>query len=235
MIFFLVLAIIIAVIAAIMLLRVGARVNFAEGELTVRANIAFVGFNVFPRPKKAKISKKQRQRGEEKKPRRGKKTKTAARAEKTPRSATQLARGAVRVLDKLRRRVLVKRLYVYYVHGGADDPYSAAMAFGGLSAALGLAAGALERVLHIRRYDIRESVDFLSSSSRIYAEAAVSLAVWEVISIAVAAFLLFVRSGKAKPAADAGDNATDKNSSKNTDTRAKPENKRGDLKPDKKV
>jgi hypothetical protein len=97
---------------------------------------------------------------------------------------------ALRVLAKLKRCVLVKRLCVHYVRGGGGDAFKAAMTYGGLSAAFGLAAGTLESALRVKRYDLRESVDFLADESKIYIDAAASLAVWEIISLAITALPL---------------------------------------------
>ncbi|MDR2615778.1 MAG: hypothetical protein LBC28_04270 [Oscillospiraceae bacterium] len=181
-----------AVITALLLLRVGVCFTSVPGSTTARVVVGFVGFTVFRRPEKRKGL-----RSASKKPRAPKRSKRRGKdvsEERRPRDVRALIEGSARLLGKLRRRVLVKRLYVRYVHSGLGDAYKAAMTFGGLSAALGLAAGTLESALRVRRYDMSEAVDFLAEKPVIYVDAAASLAVWEIIALATAAIALFLRS-----------------------------------------
>ncbi|MDR2420977.1 MAG: hypothetical protein LBD49_02595 [Oscillospiraceae bacterium] len=184
-------AIALAAVAALLLLRVGVGVTHIPGALTVRVTVGFVSFTVFRRPSGRKKPRARRGEG-----RRGKGGAGGAGKNRPPRSPREVLEAAARLLGKLRRRVLIKRLYVRYVHGGGGGAFSAAMAFGGISAALGLASGTLESAARVKRYDMSESVDFLVCEPEIYIDAAASLAVWEIISLAVSALILFSRSSK---------------------------------------
>jgi hypothetical protein len=178
------LAIVAAVVAALLLLRVGAQAEFSDGGLRVTARVGFVKIAVLPKKE------------------RGKKLDATQKApkkrEKSPGSAydfRKLISGAVKLLNALRRKILIKRLTVIYVQGGGDA-FTLAMTHGGVAAVFGMTQAALETAFRVKSYSLQTSVDYLAAEPRIYAEAAFSLAVWQVISLGISAIIVFIKAKK---------------------------------------
>lgn len=189
------LAIAAAAIAAILLLRVGAEAEYSDAGVSVRARVGFLRITVFPRKSKLKKSEKKRSK---KAPKKAKKKTPKKTAEKKPGPAydfRELIGGAASLLGKARRKLLIKRLTVWYVQGGGDA-FSMAMAHGGISAAFGMTQAALESAFKVRRYDLHTSVDFLAEEPRVYVRAIFSIAIWETISLGISALALLLRSKK---------------------------------------
>ena len=164
--------IILAAFAALVLtlafVRVGVDAEYANGDMTVSAKAAFLRFKVYPRRRDERKAKKRAKKGQA--------------AEKV--DIRGVARSAVRVLTKLRRKVLIKQLTVAHIAGGRDNPSSAAVTYGALTAALGVTQEVLESAFKVRRYDLYANVNFNARETSVYVRAALSIAVWEIIYIA---------------------------------------------------
>lgn len=80
------------------------------------------------------------------------------------------------VLGRLKRRLSIDELTLWYQSAG-EDPAAAALGFGGASAAAGALLQPLQRVLRIRKLDVRTAVSFTETKPRVYAclRASVSL------------------------------------------------------------
>ena len=187
------LAIVVAALVLIALLRFGVAVEYSENGLTVTARVAFIKITVFPMRKRKKRAEKA-----ERKPREPKKSGTPKKPGGTV-DFKKLISDAMALPDKLRRRILIKELTVWFTQGGGD-PYAMAMGYGGISAAMGFTQGALEAAFRVKRYSLRTAVDFLAEKSKIYAKASISLAVWEAIYLGIAALGIFLGSRKPKAA-----------------------------------
>ncbi|MDR0905675.1 MAG: hypothetical protein LBN00_05835 [Oscillospiraceae bacterium] len=178
------LAIIVTVVAALLLLRVGASAEFSDAGLRVSVRVGFVKIAVLPKKERGKTLESAQ--------------KSRKKREKSPGSAYDfhaLISGAVKLLNKLRRKILIKRLSVRYVQGGGDA-FTMAMTHGGVAAVFGVSQGVLETCFRVKSYLLQTSVDYLAAEPRIYAEAALSLAVWEVISIGISAIIVFIKAKK---------------------------------------
>lgn len=89
------------------------------------------------------------------------------------------------MLGRLRRRLLIKRLTLYYTSGG-EDPSMVALQFGAANAVFGVIMPVLERHFRIKRRDLRTSADFDLKEPRIYALISISIAIWEAIYVLLA-------------------------------------------------
>jgi len=90
--------------------------------------------------------------------------------------------AAKKALNRLRRRLLIKRLTVWYISAGTD-PFNTAMMFGRVNTAYGIILPVLDKNFRIRRRDIRTTVDFDLDEPGVYLKAIISLAVWEAVYI----------------------------------------------------
>ncbi len=180
------------VIAVILLLRVGAAVEFSDEGLTVLAYAGFVKIKVFPmRAKKERRKPRERRKKEELD------KKTEVKKPGLSFDFKKLFDEALKVLGKVRRRLLIKELTVLYVQAGGD-PSKMAIAHGAALAALGFSQAALEGLFRVKQYNLHTSVDFLAEKPRIYVYAMFKMAVWEVLYIGFAGLMLILRSRKPK-------------------------------------
>jgi len=168
-----------AVLLFLALIRVGVWARYAAEGVLVKAKVFAFSFTVYPRDKKEPPKKKKEKKKKPEKEAEQKKPKGGA-AEKLP----VILEAAGRVLGRLRRKLSVDRLTVHYV-SGCDDPCDAAIHYGMASAGAGVILSFLDRALKIRRYDVTTDVAFTGEGDTVYAELQLSLALWEVIYIAL--------------------------------------------------
>ena len=200
------LAIILAAIVLLSLLRVGVKLVYDADGFTASARFGPFSRKVFPQKistekAKAKAEKKKKQK-EAKKARKAKKAKKEVepKAEKEKPGSFKMFKSmlpiGMKALGRLRRRLLIKTLTVNLVAAN-EDPSKTAMMFGAANAAFGTFMPLLERAFRIRRRDLRTSADFNSHEMQIYLKAVLSLSIWEVFYIAVALLpMIGIVSGK---------------------------------------
>ena len=202
------LAIILAVIIIIALLRFGVRVEYSRDGITAFASAGPVTLKVFPRkPKPAKTDgdkakKKALKKAKKKARKKARKEEKALKRKNRKPTEEKKAGGleyffvilssAKTTLGRLRRRLLIKKLTIRFVAGN-EDAFKTAMAFGAADAAIGAITPVLENNFRIKRRDLSVSADFTSEKPVIYVNAAISLAVWEALYIAVALLPLLTK------------------------------------------
>ena len=99
------------------------------------------------------------------------------------------------LLGKLRRRLCVDELTLWYL-SAADDPAKAAMAFGGANAAAGLLLKPLEQVFRIRKRDVRTAVSFTERKPAVTAGLRLSLSLFSILQLGVIALSLLRKARK---------------------------------------
>jgi len=186
-------AIILAVVLLIALLRFGVAVEYGEDGFRAVARLGPLRIRLFP-------GKKRPAKEQKKEIRKAKKEKAAgkAKAEKKPGRFTEFRKildPAKTVLDRLRRKLLIKRLTIRYVAAG-DDPVKTAMTFGRLNAAYGIISPLFDKYFRIKRRDFHTSADFEREESYIYIYAIISIAVWEAVYIVFALLPLITGSSR---------------------------------------
>lgn len=166
--------IILAVLLLIAFLRVGVTAEYAEDGFVVTASVGFVQFQVYPSLKAKKGRKVVRKKA-------GKKN-AADTAKKAGR--LEMLKGQLpsinQMLARLKRKLLIAELTIYYMAAG-EDPAAAALYFGGVSAGYGILIPLLENNFKVRKSDFRTTVSFEAKEPYIYVRARLSLAVWELI------------------------------------------------------
>jgi len=179
------LAIVIAALLLIALLRVGVRGEYGESGVSLYAHIGPVRLRILPAKEKREKKAKKKPKEKEKKP-------------GTLADFRSLLPDILKALGRFRRRLLIKKLVLYYEAAG-DDPASTAINFGRLSAGLGALFPLLDYYFRIRRRDIRTTVNFAKDEPYIYVSATLSLAVWEIVYIAAGLLLALLRKNTEKP------------------------------------
>lgn len=171
------------VIVIILLIPVGVEAEYGEPGVTFWLRIGGLRMVLYPRPPKPEGKKKQ---NKEKK-----KKEEEPEGEKTKKGGDlkfimELVHIGVEALGKLKRALLIKKLRLYFCFGG-EDPAKAALSFGGASAGAGMLVPLLQSNFRIKEMDIRSSVDFTASGTRVYAHADIRIRPIAAIAIAAVA------------------------------------------------
>jgi len=195
------LAIVLAIIVLIALLRFGAIIEYSEAGFDVWIKAGFlriktVGEDVKNRKKIRELRKKAR-----------KKLKKNIKRDNTylkamiPGSMDEFwttLRAVSNVLNRFKRRLLIKELTLYYLSAG-EDPANTALQFGAANAVFEAIMPDIKRNFRVRHLDLRAGFDFTSEQQKIYAKANLSIAVWEVFYAIFALFPIIVNIFKKAP------------------------------------
>ncbi|MDR1820865.1 MAG: DUF2953 domain-containing protein [Oscillospiraceae bacterium] len=201
---FYIILIIIAVLVLISLLRVGVLVHAESGaELRLAATAGFLKIRILP--KKQKPEKKQEK---PEKPKKSKKEKPEKEKKKYRYDIKKLISGGLDLLSSLKHKLLLRRLELVYIAPGLNDPASAAQMHGRLAGIAGFIYGAAQSAFRIRHEHIVTNTDFTRDEAYYLAEVSISIALWEILYIGIAALRLFLHSRhevKAEPKPAAAD------------------------------
>ena len=170
----LVLALIAAVLVLISLIRIGIQVIYVPSGLTLRLKLGPVRMTLLPRKEKKQSKKK-------------KEPKTAAAEEGKRDVLGQIRRGLPLIAEaagRLKRKVRLDRIYLD-VTAAASDPASAALAFGGVNAAVGMIWPLVEQNFNVRDRRIRTRVDFDSTRPAVSLDAAATLTIGQAVALAL--------------------------------------------------
>ena len=96
-------------------------------------------------------------------------------------------------LGKLRRKLRVDELTLWYC-SASQDPFAAAMAFGGASAAVELILAPLERAFRVKKRDIRTAVSFTETEPTVVMRLSLSLSIFSLVCVALYAGLRYLIS-----------------------------------------
>ena len=200
------LAIILTVLIIILLLRFGVRAEYSEEGVFVVATVGLFSIKAYPRV----VSEKKAARKAAKKALKEKKT-PKEKKEKKPEEKKAggldyffvILSSVKTTLGRLRRRLLIKRLTIRFVAAN-EDPSKTAMVFGGADAVFGAVVPVLENCFRIRRRDFVASADFNATKPKIYLNAAISLALWEALYIAIALLPLLTKRAKKSTSINTG-------------------------------
>ena len=172
-----------AVLLFLALLRIGVRGEYSEDGILIQLKIGAFLFSVYPAKKKSKKKKEKKQKkktAETKAP--------ADKAEDKKGGSVEIIKKilpeVIAVLKKLKRKICIKRLKIWYM-SASDDPAKAALYYGYASAGAGAISAVFENNFKVRRRDIRTSVSFTESQPKVYVDLIMTLAVWEILYIAV--------------------------------------------------
>lgn len=172
-----ILALVAAVLVLISLIRLGVQVIYVPSGLTVKVKVGPVRVTVLPRRKK----KRPKQERKEKEKEKGQPERSGGDVLGQIRRALPLISEAA---GRLRRKVRLDRIYLD-VTAAAPDPASAALAFGGVNAAIGMIWPLVEQNFNVVDRRIRTQVDFEASHPAASLDAAATLTIGQAMALAV--------------------------------------------------
>ena len=168
--------------------RLKLRLDYDEDGVRIEAGFGLITVYRYPggRPKRTEISENEPKK---------KKTKPqkAKKGGKTP-DIRETISIISDTLGKLKRKLRVDELVLWYC-SASSDPASAAMAFGGASAAVGLLTAPLEAAFRIRKRDIRTSVSFTDTQPTVILKLRISVSLFSLLlGMALPAGIRLIRS-----------------------------------------
>lgn len=168
--------IIFAVLAIIGLIRVGADFAYSPTVCYLNARVGFVKIRILPAQHKKKPKPGKDKKPEEEKP-----------EKETPDMETilSLVKMGLHALGRLRKRICIDKLKFYYT-AAASNPYSAAMQYGYVSAAIGTILPLIEQSVAVGTRDIDVHASFETESPIIATEIKATLQIREILYIAIA-------------------------------------------------
>ena len=159
-------------LALLLLTRLKLRIRYDSEGGRVEAAFGLVTVPLYPADKKAPTRKKTKQKKK-------KTDKTEASGGSTA-GFRELTAIILKLLGKLRRRLCIDELTLWY-QSAAADPAAAALAFGGANAAAGLLLRPLEEGFRIKKRDIRTAVSFTETKPTVIACLRLSIPLWAVL------------------------------------------------------
>ncbi len=180
------LIIILAIFVLIALLPVGGAAEYGEDGFSAYLLIGPARILLYPRSKKPKKQKREKP-PKEKKPKKVKETPEEAdvkvkKGGKLP-MLWQLVQLGLGFLGDMRRKLLVRRLTVYFTYGGAE-PDVVAIRYGKTCAAAHALMPLLHQMFRIRKQDVRILYDPDASDITVYASAAITIRIGQTIALA---------------------------------------------------
>lgn len=183
------LIIILAILLIIALLRIGVYFSYSESGVILDAVIGPFKIRFLPKDKTKEKKAKEKPA----------KTKPAKPAPKTKEKKGGLAQlifdllpGIGSALSKFRRKLRIDTLNVHFTSAAAD-PCDAAMNFGYVSAGFGTLCAFIRRFFKVKNLDLQSFVNFDIDKPIVFIEAQLTLAIWEIISIAGGFGLFFIK------------------------------------------
>lgn len=170
----------------ILLLRVGARATLDADGFALRVLAGPVKLKLLPSgEEKAKKPKKEKPEKKREKPEAPAGEKPGPKIRITLELVTSVLRAVGELLGRLRRKLRVDKLVIRYTVA-SDDPSGAAMTFGYASAGIGALMPVLENIFDVRERDVGVAVSFDTDRPEIFVDAQLTLAIWEILYIALA-------------------------------------------------
>ena len=187
-------AILALLIAFLILLRLRLTGEYGESGASLTVALGAVPVFRLPRPKGAQRDKKEKKPKPKKKNKEEEKEKTKGGSIPGFRQLMPIISDA---LGKLKRRLSIDEMTLWYQSAG-EDPAAAALAFGGASAAAGALARPMQEMFRIKDLDIRTAVSFTETKPTVIARIRMSISLGALIWIGLRAFVKLRRAGKAR-------------------------------------
>lgn len=185
-----VLLIILLVLLVLLLIPFGAAVRYDQDGVTAWAKVLFFRIRVFPA--KEKKDKKPKEKKEKKKKEKDKDNDQAEEdkaEEKEKKGGTlELVQAALPLIKPalagVKKRLTITRLELF-VTWRSDNPADAAIGYGRANAALGALWALVDTNFKVKKSRLGCNVDFESGSPTVYANAALSLNLWKVLTLVI--------------------------------------------------
>ena len=187
-----ILGVIIAIIAAIMLVPVGADVAYEGGELRLSAKVCGMLLQLIPKPpadetkpkkeKKPKKPKKQKKQPEEQAQTGEEKPKKKLNLDFSMDEIMGLVKSVLRGLGRFGRKLSVDRFLLHYTAAG-KDPYNTAMTFGYVNGALTTLAPICRRSFDAKDVDVWTDVDFTTEKTKVDFGVALTIRIGQIFGV----------------------------------------------------
>ena len=163
MVFLIILGVLVLLIAAVLLVPIGADLGYEQGKIHISATVAGAELRLFPRKKKPESDEpKPPKKKKEKKPKEEKpkddKPKEKKKLNITLDEILDLLKAVLHGLGHFTHRIRVDRFVLHLIVAGYD-PYDVAMAYGKINAWLSAMAPACTK-LNAKNSDVWTAVDF---------------------------------------------------------------------------
>ena len=159
----------------LMLIPVGGRTIYSEDGLFLWLKISGFSIQLVPMREKKRKDKPQKRR-KSKKSSRKQSQRDAQPDSNQPQEAKKpgelkqllpLIRPALTALGRLRRKLTIRQMQVYYRIGGAEDPAGAAVKYGIVAAGGGALFPLVNSAFLVKNWDVNLDVDFESDQTRV--------------------------------------------------------------------
>ena len=183
-----VLGCLLVLVLVLLAIRVGVLAEYADTGPLVRVWVGPVRLTLIPRAKKKPGAKK---KTEKKKKEKKNKKQTENETEKQKKRGGSLPKLLdllpllLDALGDLCRRIRIDHLRVHYSIAGQPDPANAALWYGRLQVGGGAVCQLLEKKIEVRNRDVTVDVDFFTEEMAVYASAACSLQVAQIVAVAL--------------------------------------------------
>lgn len=204
---------ILGLIFFLLLLPAGAHLIYSSEGMSLKVIYGPVRLRILPKKiKKPKDKKKKEKKEKKPKPEKKKKKKEPP---KVPGETDLPKKGGsvkdlleylpvgLKLLDAIRRRLLLKKLVVL-VNLAGDDPCDLALLYGKANAGFAAALPLLERAFRIRKRDMQVYCDFTADSTEVYAELNIRACPLRLLAVVIRygyrALKIFLKQRKSKKA-----------------------------------
>ena len=184
------LGIILGVLLIIALIHVGVRGEYSADGYFLDAFAGPVTVRIMPQEEKEEKPQKAK-KAKEKAPEEEKKKKSGADVG----TLMELISAGVEALGGFCRHLRIRKLKIHYT-AAAEDPFSAAMQFGGASAGAGYLTAVMRQNFRVKKLELYTDVDFSAKKPVVYAAFHAGIPVWAVCSIGIRFLIRFLRTRK---------------------------------------
>ena len=197
-----ILGIVVLVIVALMLLRVGCRIEYSANGFFLWLKIAGVRFRLMPgKPltaeqqaaKDKKDAEKKKKKRTEKESKKRAKAEAKEKGQPLPRKKPgdllwllEFLNPAFLALNGLRRKLRIDHMTVVYAIGGGKDPSQAALRYGQVAAGGGALFPLLNAALDVRHWELDLSIDFMEEKTKVAISANATYRLGALLGIVIA-------------------------------------------------
>ena len=181
-----VIGIILLLLIALSLVRVGGMVEYSAEGIEAKARAGPLEIDLYPRPPKEKKPNKKKDKQKKAGP-------PPAAEEAPPKKGgklgliLRLVPVACETVGRFRRKLRIDRLWIDFTAAGGEDAAKAAIQYGQVSAAMGTMTALIENSFQVKERKLHSHVDFTLTEPVVYLNVALSLTIGQCVSLALAA------------------------------------------------
>lgn len=179
-----ILGVILLLLAAIAMMKVGVWLEYSADGFELKAKAGPFAIRILPRPPKKEGKKKASRPKKPPKPP-GEPETPKPRQGGLPTLALRLIPILAEAAGRFRRKLVIDRLWLSFTAGGAADPAAAALLYGRVSAAMGMLVPLLENSFQLKDRRFHSGVDFTAGTAALYLHAVLTIRVGQAVVLAV--------------------------------------------------